>query len=686
MNTYNEDRRTATTSRWYDENPAIDGSLLTKTYLGFVRNSADPQNMGRLLVWIPELTGDANKEKNWIICHYCSPFGGATFPRNNYYTDDTTPIISDYYGDGSNNGLYSHRTPEHEDTVYGGRQSYGLWLPPPDIGNQVMITFVNGDINFGVWFGVLFQQDMNHMIPGIAKGDIYNGGTSDEVGPVIEPDYMHTPGDIGALEPLKKAYTPLRDGLKNKQGLDKDDVRGQSTSSARRESPSEVFGVLTPDGNQFVMDDKQEQEFIRMRTKSGAQILVHQTEGMIYAISRDGKSWIELGNDGNIDVYGSENISIHAEKANVNVKSGQDINVQAARNLNMKIGGDYILEVGGDIDVKCDGDYTGNSVGKTSIDALGQIGITSGAEMGLTSGAKMSLQGGPIIELNTAPGPQANGTVAPASHPTSGPTTETGGTDSSWESGEPYATGVNIVPRVPQHEPWLEHQLTTKGTNNNVEEGPVNTKIPKGATSETAKKPIDITLPDARRFEGKSISVTKQPEYIQIENVPDCALATITQRQISDAGLDFIKQAEGSDNTVYKDQAGLDTIGVGHLITKQEKADGTFSSGVITDDEMNTILLNDLASTQKSVRGCVKQPVTQEQYDSMVSLAFNIGNSGFCNSTLVKKINAGEYQEVPNQMLRWNKIRVNGGAVVSDGLTNRRRAEANIFAKAPAPC
>ena len=160
----------------------------------------------------------------------------------------------------------------------------------------------------------------------------------------------------------------------------------------------------------------------------------------------------------------------------------------------------------------------------------------------------------------------------------------------------------------------------------------------------------------------------------------------MSRRQNSQAGLDHIKQAEGVKNIVYKDQAGLDTIGVGHLITAEEKASGRFASGKITDQEVDQLLLEDLDRTQRSVRGCVTQPVTQEQYDSLVSLAFNIGTGNFCNSTLVKKINGGEYKEVPNQMLRWNKVREGGVLVESAGLTNRRRTEANLFAQAPAPC
>ena len=90
-------------------------------------------------------------------------------------------------------------------------------------------------------------------------------------------------------------------------------------SFSSREAPSEVFGILTPNGNSFVMDDVVDQELIRMRTKSGAQLLISQTTGIIYMISRDGKTWLELSNEGNVDIYGEANISVHAEKGNINL-------------------------------------------------------------------------------------------------------------------------------------------------------------------------------------------------------------------------------------------------------------------------------------------------------------------------------------------------------------------------------
>src|SRR5690606_3402551 len=148
-------------------------------------------------------------------------------------------------------------------------------------------------------------------------------------------------------------------------------------------------------------------------------------------------------------------------------------------------------------------------------------------------------------------------------------------------------------------------------------------------------------------------------------------------------GLDLIKEFEGVEPCVYKDVAGLDTVGAGHLITPEEKASGRFSNGCLSDEEINDLLIEDLDRIQRSVRGCVTQPVTQAQYDAMISMAYNIGPTAFCNSTMVKKLNEGSYEEVPNQMLRWNKARVGGTLQEVSGLTRRRVAEARLFAKQP---
>ena len=64
-------------------------------------------------------------------------------------------------------------------------------------------------------------------------------------------------------------------------------------------------------------------------------------------------------------------------------------------------------------------------------------------------------------------------------------------------------------------------------------------------------------------------------------------------------------------------------------------------------------------------------------------MAYNVGSSAFCGSTLVKKLNAGNFDEVPNEMSRWTKVTINGRLTPSKGLLNRRRAEAKLFSSSP---
>ena len=719
MDTYTHTlyKRSAKMPEWYNTEPVIDTGTLSKIYMGIVKDSRDPQRMGRLMAWIPELTGDPNKPENWVMCSYCSPFAGASFFNVKIHEDIETGV--DTIKDLKEKTARSGRIPDFDlvDGQLSGRQSYGMWFVPPDVGNEILIAFINGDPNRAIWFGCMFHQDSTHMVPGIAQNKIA-GDTlvANEQGPVLEHDSRD---GFNPASPIRKAYKPLRDGLKTLQGLDRDEIRGQSSSSAVREAPSEVFGILTPNGNSFVMDDVVDQELIRLRTKSGAQLLISQTTGIIYMISRDGKTWIELNNEGNIDIYGKVNVSIHAETANINLKAGLDINMQATRDINMRAGGNFKLLVEGDYDVKVlknsttkvegflDTIVTGKIATQTesfydldaekkisistndtySVSSTGNLAMASDAEIGLTAGGDLKEQGA-FIHMN---GPAPVGPIAPGfpseakipknyekKRPPTDPTTET----PCWIEGEPYDEGINIIPRVPQHEPWSDHQATTKGTNRQIPEGEPSNAKP-GSTSSTASKPNNIIEPDGKRLEGVGYTANNTPEYIEVGNVPTEALKPTSKLQISQDGIDLIKQFEGVENCVYKDVAGLDTIGVGHLITAEEKAEGKFANGCATQEEIDKLLLQDLDSIQKSVRGCIKQPLTQEQYNALVSMAFNVGPSAFCSSTLVKKINIADYKAVPNEMMRWTKARVSGVLTPVQGLVNRRVAEAQLFAQAP---
>src|SRR5690606_13315816 len=94
-------------------------------------------------------------------------------------------------------------------------------------------------------------------------------------------------------------------------GLYKDPQRGPASSGARRESPSKVFGFLTPDGSQIYADDLECNQFIRLRTKSGVQVLIHETDGYVYMNSKRGNSWLQISDDG-IDMYSTKGVNVHS--------------------------------------------------------------------------------------------------------------------------------------------------------------------------------------------------------------------------------------------------------------------------------------------------------------------------------------------------------------------------------------
>lgn len=139
--------------------------------------------------------------------------------------------------------------------------------------------------------------------------------------------------------------------------------------------------------------------------------------------------------------------------------------------------------------------------------------------------------------------------------------------------------------------------------------------------------------------------------------------------QISQRGIDLIKEYEGFSAAPYKDVAGYMTTGFGHLI----KAGEVF--GAISLVEAQVLLERDVAPAESCVNQHVSVPVTQEQFDALVSFVYNLGCSAFCGSTLLRKLNAGMYKEAAREFLRWDKA---GGMEVK-GLLIRRGKEMAMF-------
>lgn len=146
--------------------------------------------------------------------------------------------------------------------------------------------------------------------------------------------------------------------------------------------------------------------------------------------------------------------------------------------------------------------------------------------------------------------------------------------------------------------------------------------------------------------------------------------------KMSDAGLNFLKELEGSVDHVYKDSANLDTIGVGHLLTEDDKKTGRFK-GKISDAEIVELLRQDVIVAENAVKSLVKVRLTQTQFDVLCSFVFNVGRGALAMSSLLRKLNAGNYSVVPMELMKWNKIRNPKTQMLesSKGLTNRRKKE-----------
>ena len=136
------------------------------------------------------------------------------------------------------------------------------------------------------------------------------------------------------------------------------------------------------------------------------------------------------------------------------------------------------------------------------------------------------------------------------------------------------------------------------------------------------------------------------------------------------AAYGVIKQFERYSPVQYLDAAGYPTIGFGYLIKPGEKIPEPLLGAAA-----ERLLQQDIAPKAAAVSARVSVPLFQEQFDAVVSWTYNLGEGALKSSTMLKKINTGQYDEVPGQMKRWNRAR---GKVLK-GLQRRREAEAALY-------
>nr|WP_257627167.1 lysozyme [Enterobacter roggenkampii] len=143
--------------------------------------------------------------------------------------------------------------------------------------------------------------------------------------------------------------------------------------------------------------------------------------------------------------------------------------------------------------------------------------------------------------------------------------------------------------------------------------------------------------------------------------------------QTSDKGIALIKQFEGCRLTAYQDSVGVWTIGYGW--TKPVDGKPIRAGMTIKQETAERLLKTGLVSYENEVSRLVKVDLTQGQFDALVSFTYNLGARSLSTSTLLRKLNAGDYAGAADEFLRWNKA----GGKVLNGLTRRREAERALF-------
>jgi hypothetical protein len=437
---------------------ASEGKKEFKTgpFVAIVRNHLDSTYMGGLEVELLSASDSGNSTNapgQLIPVKYLSPYYG----------------ITSYDGTSKNSSASN------------SQRSYGFWGVPPDIGAKVLVIFAEG--GDGYWMGCIPEEHTNLMTPDPWVSTTFNDSNKSKKLPVVEYNKKTEKGTSrDSTQFIKPTNTDAVNTLTT-QGLIDDEIRGTTSSSSRREIPSTVVGLSSPGpqdrrpgaprvnygenyaqtsvpqnrlgGSSLVFDDgdasllrktpassgppiyvnaeKGEKggdptlphnDLVRLRTRTGHQILLHNTEDLIYIGNAKGTTWIELTSNGKIDIFAQDSVSVHTS-ADFNVKADGNVNIEAGGDINLKAGGDGRLTAAN----------THIKAGTTFIDqnlkVNGALNVTG--NIGTPS----------TVNAGTLSAPTTNTSVSP------------GG---SAGAGGSAATEALPSQRVPEHEPWAGHE------------------------------------------------------------------------------------------------------------------------------------------------------------------------------------------------------------------------------------
>ena len=464
--------------------------------IGEVKVNAHPASMGNLMVFVPTFADRSreNDKSQWRQVKYCTPFYSRTEVQGSGDSSVTT------------------------------KNTAGMIYPCPDIGTNVLCFFPEGRNQDGFWFACAPDTYMMQSIPEPAmtenvttkpdeiRGKLAPGGEfNDKDNPTDKITNYLTP---------KRAFDSNTHGILKTQGLDEDQIRGLTSSNYMRETPSELFGITTKGrridknstdvadnkkiisklknnadlskleadavegrvarkkGHSLVMDDgdiEGNNNLIRFRTAAGHQILLHDTEDLIYIGNSKGTSWIQMDASGQLDVYSRTNINLRSR--NINMHADSSIKMFAGNNIQIVAGNILQLEGGNLAHMNSEG--AAMVYGAKSIDIKSGSNLQiEGSKVGIKAGGNMDLEASCLALNGKASGARNQKAAIKSTKPE---TVRNG--NGFWEATETLKTTVD---RVPTHEPFAEHKTTTQETIlRSVQVG----NIPSSGTVEIKPKP-----------------------------------------------------------------------------------------------------------------------------------------------------------------------------------------------------
>ncbi len=708
----------------YDLEPGGLRATWDKIYLGLVRDVNDARNMGRIRVWIPELGGAIDNEATWIICDYASPFAGAS----NIADINLNPTSS--------------------------QTDYGMTFIPPDLNNQVLVCFINGDPSRGVWFGCLFQVDRNFMTPS-------------------------TP----AQSPSKQDRNPLTGGqpifqasfeAAQEAGVPELPVSQGGPAPRGMQQGIRTMGIRTPYGHSLVMDDTPTDAFVRLQTRGLAQIVIHDTQDRIIINTGPNRARIEMDKEGNIDIFGQKSVSVSAGQ-DINLHADRDVNIEAGGSIKMRSidetrmyskkpfnissGGDVLvfsqgnahivsnsniyntavgslqyrsnygifltsqennidiknltgnirLFAGGNVDASSASDIRLRSInGALSLFGEADVKVKSNSTLNLVGGADVKVQGngsvnlrsgagnvntGPKTELNVANLPDAASPTSPDRPLTAVPGVVALAPDIRTEErmqlqnvvspGRSVQIVQTIVSRLPGADPWRQRSVAGPGYSNTGlvqrKDAPPESTYKVGQVSPAQDKPLQvygILNGKTGLHIGESWDESGQPQYTFKQLGPRVLLPS-TEWTVNNRGIQQIIDHEGlGSNLIGKPfddacKSGQKLIGYGHLLTSEELQNNTVTlnatddSGTqisttlnvsegISESNMKTLLKTDIKKIEGKIHSSIgSNLLTQDQFNSLADFIYNVGLDNFDKSGIAGLIGGGNYNKVPNEMIRW---------------------------------